>query len=123
MIEIRELEFVRGDTFFISRYLTDDEGNKLVLNTETDKLDFTVRENVCSEILIEKHIEDVDVSEDGKYKITLNPKDTEKLEFGTYGYSIKIVVGKDEDNPFVRTLEAGTITLQEYDYSRPNEKV
>lgn len=121
-IEINDLEFVRGDTFFISRYLTDEEGNKLILNPETDELTFTLRTNIYSEILIEKKLKDMKITEDGKYTVTLNPRDTEELDFKKYNYDFEVRIGKDEDDPFVRTPETGTITLQEYDYSRPNKR-
>lgn len=115
------MNFVRGDTFYISRYIEDKEGNKLILDKKKDELNFTVRRNVESEILIEKHIEDIEISEDGKYKITLNPSDTENLDFGSYGYDIEIRIGKAEEEPFVRTVENGKLKLLEYDYSRPEK--
>lgn len=118
------MEFVRGDTFIISRYFKDKDGNNLILNKNTDEINFTMRKDIYSEVaVIEKHINDIEILEDGKYRITLNPKDTEQLEFGEYGYDIELIIGKDEENPFVRTVESGTIKLLEQDYSRPNEVV
>lgn len=117
------MEFVRGDTFYISRYIQDKDENNLILNKETDELSFTVREDIMKEIIIEKHLDNIEVAEDGKYRITLHPKDTEKLDFGTYEYDIEIRIGKDEENPFVRTIETGTIRLLPHDYSRPKEVV
>ena len=115
------MEFVRGDTFYISRYFQDKDGNNLILNPETDELNFTVRRNVGTKVLVEKHIEDISASEDGKYMITLHPRDTENLDFEEYGYDIEMVIGENEENPFVRTVESGTIKLLPYDYSRRGE--
>lgn len=117
------MEFVRGDTFIISRYFQDKDGNKLILNKNTDEINFTVRRDIYSEVVIEKHINDIETLEDGKYRIILNPKDTEQLDFGEYEYDIEIRIGKDEEKPFVRTVESGTIKLLSQDYSRPNEVV
>ena len=117
------MEFVRGDTFIISRYFQDKDGNELILNKDTDEINFTVRKSVYSEVVIEKNINDIEILEDGKYRIILNPKDTEQLDFGEYGYDIEIRIGKDEENPFVRTVESGTIELLSQDYSRPNEVI
>lgn len=113
------MEFVRGDTYIISRYFKDKDGNNLILNKDTDDITFTVRENIYSKVLIQKNINDIEILEDGKYRITLNPKDTEQLDFGEYGYDIELRIGKNEENPFVRTVESGKIQLLENDYSRP----
>ena len=115
------MEFIRGDTFYITRQLTDKDGNALILNKETDEISLTVRENIESEIVIEKHIEDFEITDDGTYRVILHPKDTENLEFGVYEYDMEIRIGKDEKNPFVRTIETGTVRLLPYDYSRPKE--
>ncbi len=120
-IEINNIEFVRGDTFLISRYFEDKEGNKIILNPKTDELTFTVRENILSSILIQKTLKDMEVTEDGKYTIVIESKDTEKLDLKTYNYDFEIRIGKDEDNPFVRTPESGRLKLAEYDYSRPEK--
>lgn len=117
------MEFVRGDTFIISRYFKDKDGNNLILNKYTDDISFTMRKDLYSEIVAQKNINDIEILEDGKYRITLNPRDTEQLDFGEYGYDIELRIGKDEENPFVRTVESGTIKLLEQDYSRPNEVV
>lgn len=113
------MEFVRGDTYIISRYFQDKDGNNLILNKDTDDIIFTIRKDIYSEVVVEKNINDIEILEDGKYRITLNPKDTEQLDFGEYGYDIELRIGKNEENPFVRTVESGKIQLLENDYSRP----
>lgn len=117
------MEFTRGDTFIISRYLKDKDDNNIIINKDTDDITFTMRKNLYSEIVVKKDINDIEITDDGKYRIVLNPKDTEKLDFGDYGYDIELRIGKNEINPFVRTVESGQIELLGNDYSRPNEVV
>ena len=121
-MEKRCIEFVRGDTFLISRYFKDKEDNILTLNPKEDELTFTVRDNIYSPVIIQKKLSDMEISQDGKYTIVLNPSDTESLDSKTYKYDLEIRIGKNEKNPYVITPESGTITLQEFDFSRPEEK-
>lgn len=116
----RNIEFVRGDTFYISRYFKDKDGNTLQINAETDEITFTMKQSVdSSTALIKKTLSDgeITISEDGKVRITLNSSDTKSLDFGKYGYDIEIIIGKDEENPFVRTPESGKIKLLNKDFS------
>lgn len=112
-MEQREISFVRGDTKLISRIFKDKDDNILIFNKETDKMNFTVRRYINSEVSIHKNLDSIIVDEEGKYTIIINPEDTENLSFGTYGYDIELTIGD-----YVRTVESGTFTLLEYDYSR-----
>lgn len=109
------INLVRGDTHYISRIFTDKDGNKLTFNTSTDQINFTVRKNINSEAVIEKKISDITKDSEGKYTITIEPEDTEDLDFGKYGYDIEIRIGND----FVRTVESGSFIISPYDFSRP----
>lgn len=121
---ISRIEMTRGDTQYIRRKLTDEEGNILTLNPETDKIDFTVRQNIESEVLIHKDNDNgINIEEDGIIEIVLTPEDTETLEFGEYGFDIQVTIGKDESVPFVKTPNSGTINLLEDDFSRPLEEI
>ncbi len=116
----KTIEFVRGDTYYISRYFKDKQKNPLNIDPETDDITFTMKQNVdASTVLIKKTLSDggITIAEDGKVRITLNSRDTKDLEFGKYGYDIQITVGKDEVNPFVRTPESGKIKLLSKDFS------
>lgn len=115
-----DIKFARGDTYYISRYFTDKEGKILKLNIETDQINFTVRKNSeDSEEVVKKDFSNgIEICEDGKCRITLKPQDTQELELGKYGYDIEIRIGINEECPFVRTTEVGTLKLTK-DYSRP----
>lgn len=117
-----KIEFVRGDTFYISRYFEDTEGTPLVLDAQTDEVTFTMRKDIESSEVLKKTITNsgVQILEDGKVVITINHSDTTGLDFGKYGYDIELTIGKSETNPFVRTPESGTIRLLAKDYSRPS---
>lgn len=114
-----KIEFRRGDTFYISRYFTDKNKNILKVNPDTDQINFTVRkDSEDDEVIIKKDLSNgIQAFEDGKYRITIDPKDTQNLSLGKYGYDIELVIGANEEHPFVRTPEIGTIKLTK-DYSR-----
>ena len=117
-----KIKFVRGDTYLISRYFTDEEGNILSPNSSTDEINFTVRKSIESEIEeLKKTISDMKINEDGKYTIKINPTDTDKMEFGEYHYDIELRIGVNEEEPFVQTVESGIFKLLPYDYSRPTK--
>lgn len=114
------IKFVRGDTYYISRYFTDKKGDILKLNPETDQVNFTIRENSEDEaIILKKDFSNgVEISEDGKCRIVINASDTEHLKLGKYGYDIEIRIGINEEKPYVKTPEVGILKLTK-DYSRP----
>ena len=117
----KKIEFVRGDTRYISRYFTDKNKNVLKLNPDTDQVKFTVKTDSEDETeIIKKDLSNgIQVFEDGKYRIIIDPKDTQKLNLGKYGYDIELTIGVNEEHPFVRTVETGIIKLTK-DYSRPS---
>lgn len=119
---ISRIEITRGDTLMISRQLTDTDDNVLTINEKTDEINFTIRKNMDSDVLLHKDLTDgIKLRENGIFDITILPKDTEEMEFGVYGFDIEVTIGKDEEMPFVRTVNSGTIELLEDDYSRPTE--
>lgn len=120
---ISKYGITRGDTLLISRRLTDNEGNVLNVNPATDAINFTIRKNMDSEVLLHKDLTNgIVLRNDGIFDITILPKDTESMGFGTYGFDIEVTIGKEEDTPFVRTVNSGTIELLEDDYSRPEKE-
>jgi hypothetical protein len=116
----KKIEFRRGDTFYISRYFKDKNGNVIKVNPDTDQINFTVRkDSEDDELVIKKDLSNgIQVFEDGKYRIIIDPKDTQNLSLGKYGYDIELAIGVSEEHPFVRTPETGSIKLTK-DYSRP----
>lgn len=113
-----KIEFVRGDTYFISRYLEDKDGNVLIIDPETDEMIFTMKKDVESAEIIKKTLADIQVFSDGKYMITIEPEDTQELDFGKYGYDIEVTIGVEEETPLRRTVESGIIRLLKDDYSK-----
>ena len=110
------LAITRGDTMILERYFTDKNGTKLEFDPSKDQINFTVRKDMDSPVVIEKHLSDMKCV-DKLYTITVLPTDTQNLDFGVYGYDIEIRIGTE----FVLTVESGNLELLKYDYSRPKE--
>lgn len=112
------IELIRGDSLNIIRQLYDKNDNPLVLDSTKDKLTFTMRKYVNTDVVIQKSLDDV-TQDENTYTITLEPKDTQNLDFGEYGYDIEVMIGTD--SPYVKTVEHGTINLLEYDFTQHGE--
>jgi hypothetical protein len=105
-----DFEFPRGDTKRFKFQLKDSEGNILILS-DSDQIYFTVKDNSRSTTpLIQKKIGSGIVynSEDGYYYVTINPSDTNSLDYRSYGYDIEL-----KSTDLVKTLVTGEITLTE----------
>lgn len=103
-----DFEFPRGDTKRFKFQLKDSEGNVLVLSN-SDQLYFTVKDNSRSTTpLIQKRIGSGIVYSDGYYYVTINPSDTNSLDYRSYGYDIEL-----KSDGIVKTLIIGEITLTE----------
>lgn len=117
---ISNIEITRGDTCYVARQLFDEEDNILILNPVTDTVNFTVRKNMESEAVIHKDLSDgITIKDDGVIEIIISPTDTQDLDFGEYGFDIEVTIGKDEEIPFVKTVNSGKFILTDDDYSRP----
>ena len=91
--------FTRGDTQIIKFGLKDKAGNDITL-AEGDKLYFTVKKTTTSkDVLFQKVYPTNIVIEDGLYKLTIEPTDTDELEYGEYNYDIELKTGT-----YVKTL-------------------
>lgn len=103
-----DFEFPRGDTKRFKFQLKDSEGNVLILS-DSDQLYFTVKDNSRSNtVLIQKKIGSGIVYSDGYYYVTINPSDTNNLDYRSYGYDIEL-----KSDGIVKTLIIGEITLTE----------
>ena len=103
-----DFEFPRGDTKRFKFQLKDSEGNVLVLSN-SDQLYFTVKDNSRSITpLFQKKIGNGIVYSDGYYYVTINPSDTNSLDYRSYGYDIEL-----KSDGIVKTLIIGEITLTE----------
>lgn len=84
------MEIIRGDTakYRFRRYGSD--GN--VIATKADNIFFTVKENgYKEEYILQKTLDDMEFDEDYYYHITINPGDTDNLDYGTYMYDVEVI--------------------------------
>lgn len=94
----------RGDTKSFEVKITDND-----TPVEVDKMFFTLKTDCyCDEPLVLKKINDGILYEDGIYKITINPCDTEKLEYGRYLFDIEMI-----KNSIKKTLEFAVLYIEE----------
>jgi len=75
------IQIVRGDTAVINIAVSTKDGAKYILSGG-DNLTFTVRKTATDNIVIQKTITG------GNF--TINPVDTETLEFGNYVYDVQL---------------------------------
>ncbi len=114
------LELIRGDTLDLKfqRKLINNE----VITEVPDKMYFTIKSSYYDEdYLIQKRLEDNSItfnSQDKYYYFTLEPSDTDNLNYGTYVYDIEII--KDG---VVKTILKGKIKIKEEVTFASNEKV
>lgn len=81
---------IRGDTarFFFQRI--DAEGE--VITTRPDTLYFTVKKDFKTvPFVLQKKLDDMRMDEDGTFHFTIEPEDTEELQYRTYVYDIQVV--------------------------------
>ena len=103
-----DFEFPRGDTKIFKFQIKDNNGEVLTLSA-ADKLFFTVkRDPYSSTALFQKTLENgIVLKPDNYYHVTIQPSDTNQLEYGPYGYDIELKTGTG----IVKTLIIGSITL------------
>ena len=110
-----DFEFPRGDTKKFKFQIKDVDGNILTLSG-TDQLYFTVKDNSrTSSVLMQKKIGSGITynPEDQYYYVTIDPTDTNSLDYRSYGYDIEL-----KSTNLVKTLVTGEITLtEEYTFS------
>lgn len=113
MAKTIDYEFKRGETYPLKKFLIKDNAGNIIELTDTEELYFTMKtDNNTSQALLQKRIgKGIELGEDGYYHITIEPADTNGLDYATYVYDIQL----KSTNPkvFVKTLIDGTITLTE----------
>lgn len=103
------MEIIRGDTenFKFQRKNKSEE----VIKTKPDFLFFTLKDSYYSkEYLFQKRL-DKDIfysEEDNYYRFTINPEDTDNLDYGSYVYDIEVITGD-----VVKTIAKGTLEIKE----------
>lgn len=84
------MEITRGDTAKFKFQRIGSEGN--IIGTKADEIFFTVkRSSYDKEYVIQKTLKDMEFDDDHYYHFTLEPEDTDALEYGTYRYDIEAI--------------------------------
>lgn len=113
MLKTIDYEFPRGDSFLLDKFRPVDKAGNVVQLQDTDTLYFTVkRDSYTNNFLFQKKLnEGIKLQDDGYYHITIDPADTNGLDYGPYVYDIQLKRTQPKD--YVKTLINGTITLAE----------
>lgn len=113
MVKTIDYEFPRGDTYPLRKFRITDKNKNVIKLTDAEQLYFSVKTDANSnKVLFQKRKnKGIELGEDGYYHITIEPADTNSLDYGTYVYDIQL----KSTNPkvIVKTLFNGTITLTE----------
>lgn len=102
------IEIIRGDTksFKFQRRTTNNE----VITEKPDKMFFTVKTGYYSkDYLFQKRL-DTDIiyrEDDNYYYFTINPSDTDELDYGDYVFDIEVIKGDT-----VKTIAKGTFKVE-----------
>lgn len=102
------IEIIRGDTksFKFQRRTTNNE----VITEKPDKMFFTVKTGYYSkDYLFQKRL-DTDIiykEEDNYYYFTINPEDTNELDYDDYVFDIEVITGDT-----VKTIAKGTLKVE-----------
>lgn len=92
---------VRGDTQSFGLEIT--ENNESVT---VDSIYFTVKNDThTNEVLFQKKLNDGITLTDNIYNITIDPSDTENLDYGKYAFDIKIIKNSIKKRPIVGILD------------------
>ena len=114
MVKNIDYNFKRGDTQVLKKFKLLDANKQEVILTAAEELYFTVKKNTktLAYLLQKKLGEGIELGDDGYYHITIDPQDTNSLDYGEYVYDIELK-SVQNNNTFVRTFLEGTITLEE----------
>ena len=109
-----DYNFKRGDTQVLKKFKLLDANKQEVILTASEELYFTVKKNTktLAYLLQKKLGEGIELGDDGYYHITIDPQDTNSLDYGEYVYDIELK-SVQNNNVFVRTFLEGTITLED----------
>lgn len=102
------MDITRGDTFDIK--FQRKNKNKEVIKEQPDKMYFTVKQDDNTvDTVFQKTLGDGSISFDSEtyyYNLTIEPEDTNDLDYGTYYYDIEVIIGTK-----VKTIAKGTINI------------
>ena len=102
------MKIIRGDTGFYKFQRKNENGEPILL--KADKMYFTVKQNYnTSKILFQKTIDDITFDSEGYYHLTINPSDTDNLDYGNYVYDIEVI---QEDDNYKKTISKGAFIVE-----------
>lgn len=101
------LSMIRGDTKFFKFQRKDASGD--VITDAPDQMFFTVKEmSLPDDYLIQKTIEDMAMDENGVWRFSIMPEDTDELVPGRYRFDLQITA----DN-VKTTVAIGQFTIED----------
>lgn len=110
------MEMTRGDTSKWKFQRLDMNGDPITVRA--DYCWFSVKTNdMKKETVIQKTIEDMEFGEDYYYRFTINPEDTNNLQYGEYVYDVEVI-----QEGYKQTISKGTFTL-DYEVTFVNNEV
>lgn len=103
------IEIIRGDTKTLKFQRKSKAGE--LITEKPDKMFFTVKKGCYTkDYLFQKRL-DTDISyneDDNYYRFTIEPSDTDELDYGDYVFDIEIITGE-----VVKTIAKGTLKILE----------
>lgn len=116
MNEENKISMTRGDTARWKFQRLDANGNPI--KAIADYCWFTVKTNdMKKETILQKTIDNMEFGEDYFYRFTIEPEDTNNLQYGDYVYDLEVI---QED--YKQTISKGIFTL-EYEVTFVNNEV
>lgn len=98
------LSQIRGDTVSYKFQRKNDAG---VITTRPEELFFTVKEAATQEkFVFQKRLDDMTLDEDGTYHFTVEPANTNGLQYGDYVFDIEVI-----DSGVKSTVAFGVYTI------------
>lgn len=99
------LTIIRGDTAKFHFHRENAEGE--IIDTEPDKIYFTVKNSPKdSKVMFQKTIDDMTFDEEFEYHFTVEPEDTNHMNFANYYYDIEVI-----DEGVKTTISYGVFAL------------
>lgn len=99
------IQMIRGDTVKYKFQRVGGDGQ--VITTLPDSLYFTVKESANKlNYVFQKNLDDMTFDSDSYYHFTIEPEDTNNLQYGNYAYDIEIIV-----DGVKTTVAFGTFTI------------
>ena len=102
---MNDIQIIRGDTTFLKFQRLD--ANENIIYSEADRMYFTVKKSRCvSTVIFQKTKKDIKLDENGVYHFSINPEDTDNLNYGDYYYDLEVI-----DEKIKTTIAFGRFTI------------